>query len=285
MDFPLLTVFSGDSFLPLNKARLGMLDQALLYGYGICETMRSYGGKIFKLQDHLDRLMIAADFLSLDLFYTREEFEDILRQLLHRNALEDAVLRITIRNLETAGEGRCETRTLAVALPLVDIMGNARESGIELTTIRIFKGVQQAGDTGSLPPLLESLLAFLGRTNELLREGLLMDGGSIIEDGDAVNIFGVRGETIMTPALEPGVFPEVLRQIILEITRDMGLKSREKAVTIREFQSMDEIFMVGNRCEVLPVINFESRPVGRGIPGPVTLKVQQSFRKLVSESA
>lgn|GEM_PF-4741976 len=285
MDFPNLTVFSDDRFLPFNKARLCMLDQAFIYGDGLCETMRAYGGRIFKLQDHLDRLLIAADFLSLDLFYSREELEDILHQLLHRNSLLEACLRITIRNHEVPSDGSRETRTIAVALPFEENMESLQESGIELSTIRIVKGNNGSNDAGRLHPFLESFFALIGRLNGKIREGLLLDEGNIVSDGDVSNIFGIRRRKIITPALEPGVFPEVLRQTIMEIARDKGLNVREATVTLRDLIKMEEVFLVSARYEVLPVIRLEEHVIGDGTPGGVTRDIQKTFQRLISEPA
>lgn len=284
-DLSHLIVFSGDRFLPFNKARLCIMDRAFFYGDGLCETMRAYGGRILKLQDHLDRLLLAADFQSLDLFYTREEFEDILYQLLRRNSLREACIRITIRNHEAASDGSRETRTIAMALPFEENMDSLRESGIELSTIRIVKGNPGSNDVGRLPPFLESLFAFLGRPNGKIREGLLLDGGNIVSDGDVSNIFGIRRGKIITPALEPGVFPEVLRQTILEIARDTGINARETTVTLRELLRMEEIFLVSARYEVLPVVRLEGHIIGDGTPGGVTRDIQKTFQRLISESA
>lgn len=277
-------IFLNGELIPRSRARLSPFDHGFLYGYGLFETMRAYGGIIFGLDLHLTRLQSAAETLRLAL----PDLDDLTKacyDVLEANKLLEARLRLTI----SAGEGditpnpaSCSHITVfIVARELVPLPRQTYEKG--------FKTILSSWRRNSQSPLsrlkstcyLENIQARQEAREQQADEALLLNERGLLAEGSASNIFLVDNGTLITPSVESGALPGITRGIVLEISKSLWLKFTERDVKLDELVSAREAFLTNSIIEIMPLTWLGDTPVGRGEPGPLTQKIMAAYKKLV----
>jgi branched-chain amino acid aminotransferase len=259
--------------VPVDEARVSVLDTGFLYGDGVYDTMRAYGGRVFALERHLARLGRSAarvDMRVPDANVLRHAIEDIL----DANALRDAVLRVTVTR------GRLERRldltsagSPSFAITLDPVAAGAdeerRASGIRVAFSRYVRtskhplaGVKSTSYQVSLLARNEARAA--GCTEVLLAN----ESGEICE-GAAANVFFVTGETLVTPPLSSGILGGITREVTLECARRRGIPIEERTLAPEGVLVAGEVFMTGTTIQVAPVTHAGDRPIGDGRPGRI----------------
>ncbi len=259
--------------VPIDEARVSVLDTGFLYGDGVYDTMRAYGGRVFSLERHLARLARSASRVEMrvpDATVLRPGIEDIL----DANALRDAVLRITVTrgrlerrlDLSTAGNP-------SFAITLDPVTAGAdderRTSGIKVAFSRYVRtsrhplaGVKSTSYQVSLLARNEARAA--GCTEVLLAN----ESGEICE-GAAANVFFVKGGTLVTPPLSSGILGGITREVMLECAQKRGVAVQEGTFTPGQVLAADEVIMTGTTIQVAAVTHVGDRPIGDGRPGPL----------------
>lgn len=282
------TVYLNGKFVPLSQARVSILDRGFCYGDALFETMRVYSGKIFRLEQHLDRLERGADCIFLKLPESRECIRDILYQTFNRNQGADAVIRLTI----TRGEGVLGQLWQADTSPTLSVYvrpSNAPpdkwyQDGVPISLIP-----NSAAKLGGLQDQIKSanylsqILARKQAENQKSVEGIMINEQGEVCDGTLSNIFVVKGGVLSTPAVNGYVLPGVTRKVVLELAAEAGIDCQEKSMTADNVLQGDEIFLTNTGWEILPVTRVDEKTVGSGQPGSLTQALHQKFRKFVDE--
>ncbi len=266
--------------VPLEEARVSILDTGYLYGDGVYDTMRAYGGRVFAEERHLARLARSAARVGLSA-PPPEALSRALGEVLRANELDDAVLRITVTRGRLARRldlSSAEAPSVAITVdPIVPGADEARRAGIRVAYSRYVRtskhplaGVKSTSYQVSL--LARDEARSLGCTEVLLSD----ETGAIVE-GAAANVFFVEGGTLFTPPSTAGILDGITREVTLECARARGLRLVVAAFPRERLERASEVFLTGTTIQVAAVARVGDVPIGSGVPGPVATKLLEDY--------
>jgi len=279
-------IYLNHRFVPEAEATVSPFDYGLLFGDGLFETLRAYGGSIFRLNAHLERLRVGAARLEIPL-PASALLASILQDTLQRNALRDALLRLTV----TRGVGKpglhpasCHAPTLMVtARPLPD-QPQALSSGLSAVVVNIRRNPPQALDPAiKSANFLNNVLAKLEADRRGADAGIFLNLDGALTEATTGNLFWVAGGRLKTPDLSAGLLNGITRQVALELADLEGIQVEEGCYGTEELHQADEAFVTSTGAEIAPLVRVEDRIIGRGAVGPTTQRLQQAFRRQVAE--
>jgi branched-chain amino acid aminotransferase len=278
-------VFLNDKLIDMEQAGVSVTDSGFLYGAGLFETLRSRNGVVFRLQDHLDRLLLSAAALSIGHSYDKPYLERAVREVLQANQLEDARLRLTLTGGPLAeSEDQRKATLLITATEFQPYPADYYQKGV-LVVLCPFR--QNPTDptcghktTSYYPRLLALNLAHQRKAAEAL--WFTTDGR--LAEGCVSNVFLVKESVLYTPAAQTPVLPGIARKAVLQLARRQSLEVAEKDLTISDLLDAQEVFLTNVIMEVLPVIQVEKHQVGGGgAVGPVTQGLREGFRQMIEQ--
>ncbi len=274
------TVFIDGRFVAARRARVSVFDRGLLYGDGLFETMRAYGGRVFGLQEHLSRLRGSAAALGFQV--PERDWSATLQELLRRNGLakRDAWVRLNL----TRGSAAPDVLPPADAKPTVFVLvkpvpsgfSRAQREGVRVTLLDYSRHsfMPEHKSLNYLPTILGKVAA----ARKGAYEGLFVRDGRYLMEGTTSSVFAVRGRRLQTPPVA-GILPGVTRRIISELTAGEGLQIVERDLTVAALRSADEVFLTSSVAEIVPVTRLDDRPIGGGRPGKITVAMQRRYRR------
>lgn len=259
-------------------------DEALLRGRAAFETVRIYGGRPFRLEEHLARLAASAERIGLPRV-TARELEELAIRALEAAGAADAVLRL----YWTAGrEGADRATTVALVSTLPRDLEERRARGLRLISLSL--GIAPAL-RASAPWLLGGVKSTSYAVNmaaeaEARQRGaddavFLASDDSVLE-GPVTNIWWRYGERLYTPALALGILAGVTRAVLLTEAAAVGYPVEEGAFPIEHLAGAEEAFTSSSVREVMPVVELDGNPVGNGRPGPATRALQRALRRVAA---
>ncbi len=281
-----LLVHVNGRLVPEDEAALSVFDRGFLFGDGLFESMRSLGGTVFRLDRHQARLRHAAALVGFEAEAALAGIPDAIAGLLRANRLGDARIRVTV----TRGPGLPGDYAAAPGPPTV-VIAAAPFAGIDPELRR--RGVAVAIPrrrqlpAATLDPSIKTtsrLHAVLARREAQAAgafEAVLLDESGHLTEGTVSNLFLVAGGALLTPPAPGAGLPGVTRGAVLEIAPAMGLPAREEPLRTDRLRDASEAFLTNTSWEVLPAVRFDGRPVGTGVPGPITLDLAARFAALM----
>jgi branched-chain amino acid aminotransferase len=276
-------IFLNDRFVRKEDAMVSVFDHGFLYGDGVYETLRAYGGRLFRLRQHLARLRRSASLIGLDVPIVEQDLIAVLQEAMKRNNLTDAYLRITV----SRGEGNigldprlCPRPTIVViSLPLQPYPVELFNAGVSLAIVNTRRNLAAA-----LPPMIKSL-NFL---NNILAkqeascagafDGLMLNAEGHITECTTSNMFFVKDGCVYTPSVTCGILDGITRETVLSLARDQGFPTEEGCYLPDALLRADECFLTNTTMEIMPVRDIDTRPIGKEGPGPVTGRLRELFR-------
>ena len=277
-------VFLNDTFIEREHARISIFDHGFLYGDGVYETLRAYNGRFFLLERHLARLRRSCELIGLDCPVREEQWPPLLSELLGRNNLADASVRITI----SRGEGElgldpslCPRPTVAiVAKPFTPYPLHLLEQGVRLEWAETRRNPPSAQ-----PPEIKSL-SFLNNIlakREALRAGafdaLMLNIEGQVSECTTSNMFFALGEILRTPSADCGILEGITREVVMTLSREDHIRVEEGRYTPDELLAADECFITNTSMEVMPVRQVGEIMIGKECPGPLTKRLSQLFHE------
>jgi len=275
------------------EARLSPFDHGFLYGYGLFETMRAYSGNIFRLDSHLTRLRCSAESIGLThSILTTEEGKQSLKAAcaatLEANELSDARIRLTV----SAGEGDMTPETgtgseptvLITARNLVPLPPEKYETGFKAAVSSLRRNSQSPLSRLKSTCYLENVLAHTTARASGYDEAIFLNDQGYLAEGSTTNIFLVSNGELITPSFESGVLPGITRDVVLDIARNLNVKTTERLVSLDELVGAEEAFFTNSILELMPLVSVEGRAIGTGRPGKLTEDLLFAYRKLVNEA-
>ncbi len=268
-----------------EDAKISVYDHGLLYGDGVFEGLRSYNGKVFRLDEHLKRLWNSAKAILLDIPVSREAMARAIYETLAANQLKDAYIRLVV----TRGAGSLGLDPKRTANPQVIIITDyiavypeeLYRHGLEIIT---------AGTQRNHPSALSPRIKSLNYLNNILAkiecmqagcmEALMLNHKGEVSECTADNIFLVRDGVLLTPPTDAGILEGITREAVIELARESGREVREIPLTRHDVYIADECFLTGTAVEVIAVVKVDSRTIGAGTPGPVTCDLKDRFHQL-----
>lgn len=268
-----------------KDAKVSVFDRGFLYGDGAFETMRSYAGVIFRLNEHLARLFKTLEALRIKCPYTRQELAASIRGALGKSGIKGAYLRLSVtRGCGRAGIGIKTVSSPGVVLIIREYKGYPETSysrGIAaaVSDIRLDESSPLAGK--KTLNFLTYIIAREAAERGGFDEAILMNTGDELAEAAAGNIFLVKGGRISTPSLDCGALPGITRGVVLSIAKDLRICVRQRRIPRRELDFADEVFLTNSLAEVIPITRIGSRRVGRGSPGEIAKLLHISYQKMV----
>ena len=282
-------IWMDGELVPWGEARVHVLTHALHYGSGVFEGIRCYktpkGPAVFRLEEHLKRLIRSAKLYYMPVPYSLERLYDATFELIEGNGLDHCYVRpIIFRGYGEMGlfPMNVPVQVMIAAWPWGTYLG---EEGI-LHGVRAKSSSIQSLDHTALAraakatgQYLNSILAKVEVTNAGYDEAIMLTEHGHVAEGSGENIFVIRNGVIMTPPPSDGVLEGITRDIIMQIARAEGIEMREQTVTRSDLVIADELFYTGTAAEVVPIREVDDHPIGE--PGPITRHMQERFRAIV----
>jgi branched-chain amino acid aminotransferase len=269
------------------SAKVSVFDHGLLYGDGVFEGIRVYNGKVFRLQEHLERLYDCAKAVDLVIPIAQDEFGRVIEETVRRSGLQEAYIRpIVTRGVGDLGidPRKCPKPTVIVIVDGISIWPPERyELGLSVITAGTPIPHREA-----LSPRVKSLnylchaMAKLEANNAGADEALMMDSSGHIAEGTGQNLFVLKRNVLRTPPLSAGILAGVTRAAVIELAVAAGLVVREELLNRFDVYTADEAFLTGTASEIAPIRSYDGRPIGSGKRGPVTRDLMARFKRLVS---
>jgi branched-chain amino acid aminotransferase len=269
---------------PAGDARVSVLDNGFTFGDSVYETLRTYGGRPFHLDRHLDRLRRSAERLRIALPLPDAELAARLDALLARGANDESYIRIIV----SRGQGDISYRFERVVGPTVVMVVKPYEppparfydEGCEVVISSVRRNHRQALDPAIKScNLINNILAVQEAQDRGALEPLMLNLDGDLAEGAGSNVFLVKAGGLRTPPLDAGILPGVTRALVLEQARGLGLRTREETLRVEDLLDADEVFITSTLKELLPVRAIDGAPVGSGAPGAVTLRLLRVYRE------
>ncbi len=280
-------VYLNGKLVPAEKATVSVFDAGLQHGVGLFEAIRCYGGKPFRLGDHIGRLNNSAADLGMIVDVKLEQFAEAVGDLLRANELSDARVRITV----TGGSVRVGMHEGAMNTPTTLITAGPAQSPPEqcyADGVGVLLSDYRLSDKD--PIVRHKTICYMQRLAALkvaqkaqLADALWLTGDGYLASGSISNVFMVRDDILLTPSLDLPIVPGIARKIFIEASKEIGIRVQEGKFTLEDVLSAQQLFLTNSAVEVLPVVAIERHDVGSGQVGATTEKLFQGYRAKVHE--
>lgn len=279
-------VYIGGRLYEKADAKISVFDHGLLYGDGVFEGIRSYSGRVFRLEAHVDRLYDSARGIHLVIPMTRADMARAVVDTLKANNLRDAYIRLIV----TRGAGSLGLDPRKTTDPQVIIITDSislypeelYEHGLKIITAGTMRN-HPAALNPRIKSLnyLNSILAKIEGTNAGCLEALMLNHKGEVSECTGDNIFVVRKGELHTPSIDAGILEGITRDAVIELAKGRGITVVERTMDRHDIYTADECFLTGTAAEVIPVVELDGRPIGTGKPGPITHDLRERFHALV----
>jgi len=269
-----------------RDAVISVFDHGFLYGEGVYETLRTYNGRPFLYDRHMRRLRRSAQMIVLDLPFSDDELAGRIRDTTAAADLGGAEAYIRVLVTRGIGELTYDPRAtpapsvVIIVKPNVDPPAAAFEQGVRVCLSPILRN-----HPGSVNPMIKSnnLLNNALAMQDALRRGgteaIMRNYRGELTECTQSNLFIVKNGAALTPPLDAGLLPGITREFIFEVGRDVGVEVREQVLHDEDLFGADECFLTSTTKEALPIVMVDDRTIGAGVPGPVTKRLLEGFRK------
>ena len=279
-----MQIYIDGSFYSEDDAKISVFDHGLLYGDGVFEGIRIYGGRVFELDAHIDRLYASAQTLALEIPLSRVALTEAMLETIRRN--EGAVY---VRLVVTRGKGdlglnpkKCPKATVfCIAGGITLYPAEVYEKGFKLKTL-----ATRRNDPQAVNPAVKSLnylnnvLGSLELRDLDVNEGLFLTTSGYVCECTADNFFLIKGHKLMTPSPALGALGGITRAVVMRLAASgMGMEVEEGFYTLHDVYNADEAFLTGTAAEVGPVVEVDRRKIGAGVPGAVTKEIIVRFHE------
>lgn len=286
---PTETIWFNGRLVPWADAQVHVLAHGLQYGTGVFEGMRCYttvdGPAVFRLDAHLERFFQSAAVYELPIPYSAEQLADATLELVRANRLENAYLRpIAFFDASTLSVWTkdCPVAVAIAGFPTGKYLANA-DQGVRITISSVRKYPSNAipATAKACGQYINSARAVQEAQRKGFDEAILLNQRGEVSEGSGENVFVVKGGALVTNDASADILMGVTRDTMLQLARDLGIPTTVRAISVDDLLTADELFFSGTAVEVTPIREVDGHIIGRGKPGPVTLRIQQTFEGAV----
>jgi branched-chain amino acid aminotransferase len=284
-----MKIYLNGKLVPEKKAVVSVFDHGLLYGDGVFEGIRSYNGRVFMLDEHVDRLYRSAKAIALDIKMTKEAMGRAVVATCKANGTMDGYIRLVV----TRGVGTLGLNPFNCSHPQVIIIASSiqlypkelYEKGMSIVTVPTVRNLAEA-----LNPNIKSLnylnniLAKIEAINAGTPEAIMLNARGFVAEATGDNVFAVKGRALMTPPSDAGVLVGITRETVMRLAREEGFDVSERTMTRYDLYTADEVFLTGTAAEVIGVKEIDRRQIGTGRPGAVTRLLTKRFREFAASN-
>lgn len=280
-----MKIFLDGKYVDEADAKVSVFDHGLLYGDGVFEGIRVYGGKIFRLEQHLDRLFASGKAIMLQVPMTKAALVEACRETCRLNGIKDGYIRLVV----TRGVGylglspfKCKSPTVFIIAATIELYPEEiYRKGLNLIT-----AATRRTNAAAFPPAVKSLnylnniMAKIEAINGGTVEALMLNDQGYVAECTGDNVFLVRDGKLETPPASAGSLNGITRGAVIDLAGKLGIPVSEPNLTRYDVMTAEECFLTGTAAEIVPVATLDGRPIGSGKPGALTLKLTEEFRKL-----
>ena len=280
-----LKIYIDGNFYDQSEAKVSVFDHGLLYGDGVFEGIRFYHDRVFRLEEHIDRLWDSAKAIALEIPMSRSEVIAAALETIRQNDLHDGYIRLLVtRGVGSLGLSPDSCRRPSVIIIAATITLYPEElyrKGLTMVTCPT-RRISPAALSPRIKSMnyLNNILAKIEAQEAGAAEGLMLNEQGYVAECTGDNLFIVKGDQIWTPPLNAGLLKGVTRDVVFELTEKAQLRIQERELTRYDVYTADECFLTGTAAEVIPAVQLDRRLIGNGQPGPVTLRLIELFREL-----
>ena len=273
-----------------EEATVPLLSFGLQYGWGVFEGIRAYpssdGYLIFRLKDHVNRLLRSAKLLGLEVPYSEKELYQAVCETVLANEHADYIRPIAFGGQGSSvalGTTDMPTHVAVAATRMGEYVPGAEARGIDVITSPWEKSRWRALPVTAkfCGGYIASVMAKRDANRHQADEALMLNANGTVAEGSAENIFIVEHDTICTPPLSAGILEGITRDTVMQMAADLGYEVKEKEIAWDEVVSAEEVFMCGTALEIQGVRSLDGRLIGKGLPGTVTKQVISTYHDLV----
>jgi branched-chain amino acid aminotransferase len=283
-----LQIYVAGKFYDKENAKISVYDHGLLYGDGVFEGMRSYGGKVFRLKQHLDRLWDSAKAIWLTIPISKDEMAKAVNDTLAKNQIKDGYIRLIV----TRGAGALGLDPNKCASPQVIVIADhiqlypkeMYENGLSIITASTIRN-----HSAALSPRIKSLnylnniMAKMEGLQAGCVEALMLNAKGEVAECTGDNIFIVRKGVLQTPPIDAGILEGITRDAVLDIAGELKIPVQQIPLVRHDIFIADECFLTGSAAEIIPVVKLDNRTIGDGRPGQLTRRLTERFHQLTRE--
>jgi len=277
-------IWLDGKLLDKADAVISVFDHGLLYGDGIFEGIRFYNSRVFRLEDHIERLFLSARAILLKMPWTEEEVCQIVCDTIKANGLTDGYVRLVV----TRGSGGlglnpylCEKPSMFCIAASIQLYPEEHyENGLELITCST-----RRPSHATLSPQVKSLnylnniMAKVECIKAGVMEGLMLNEQGTVAECTGDTVFIVKKGVILTPRISDGALDGITRAVIFDLCENIGIPIVEQTITRYDIYTADECFLTGTAAEVIPVVKVDDREIGSGEPGEIFRELLAAFRE------
>lgn len=284
-----MKIYIDGKFYSERDAKVSVFDHGLLYGDGVFEGIRAYHGRVFKLQEHIDRLYYSAKAILLTIPLAPTEMSRVVLETCRKSKIRDGYIRLVV----TRGVGNLGLNPVNCKKPSVICIADkiqvypmeTYERGISIVTVATTRNL-----VGALNPAIKSLnylnniLAKIEANNAGAEDGILLNAEGFVAECTVQNIFVVKNKKLFTPPLSAGALYGITRGTVMELAQQAGWPVSEPNLTRYDLYCADECFATGTGAEIMPITKIDGRVIGNGKPGEVTRKLKEHYHALTKTS-
>jgi len=277
-----LKIWLRDKLVDEKDAKISVFDHALLYGDGVFEGIRIYGGKIFEFEAHLDRLYNSAKVIRLVIPMSKSTLSDAVYKTVAANHVVDGYIRLIV----TRGTGDLGLNPLICKEAGIIIIAD----NIQLYPEELYeKGLKVISATAirnhplSLPPQIKSLnylnniLAKIEAVDKGASEAIMYNHEGYVAEATGDNVFVIKNGVIYTPPIQAGSLEGITRAAVIRLAQAENIRVIEKNLVQFDLYVCDEFFLTGTAAEVIGIVEMDGRVIGDGTPGPITRLLRKKF--------
>jgi branched-chain amino acid aminotransferase len=282
-------IYIDGKFYSEANAKISVFDHGLLYGDGIFEGIRFYNGRVFRLEEHLERLWDSARSICLKIPMTRQDMTEALLETIRQNHLHDGYIRLVVTrgvgNLGLNPEQCKNPSVIIIAATIVLYHEDFYRNGLSIVTV-----ATRRSNPASLNPAVKSLnylnnvMARIEANLAGADEALMLNDAGNIAECTADNVFIIKHGQIFTPPITAGALRGITRSVVFDIAGEFDIKVIEADFTRHDIFVADECFLTGTAAEIIPVVKADGRAIGNGKPGPITTRIIARFREITRET-
>ncbi len=278
-------VYIDGSYLAESEAKISVFDHVVLYGDGVYDTCCSWDGKVFKLDQHLERLFESAYAVKLEIPLTFEEIKEVVLETVRRNGYRDAYVKIIITRgvgeLPLLSPYNCISSVIVFSKPYMRLVGgDEHERGIRVKIVSIrripdeclFSKVKSSNYQNHVLARMEANEAGYDDAIELTTDGF-------VAEAPGYNVFVVKNGVLYTP--NENILMGITRQTVIELAEDFDIPIREDKLTPFDLYVADEVFLSSTAGGVFPILEVDGRVINKGQPGAFTMRMREGYQKLL----
>jgi branched-chain amino acid aminotransferase len=284
-----MKVYIDGKFYSQRDAKVSVFDHGLLYGDGIFEGIRAYNGRVFKLEEHVDRLFWSAKALLLKIPLSRSAIKQAVVETCRVNRIKDGYVRLLVtRGVGTLGLNPrpCKSPSVIIIAGKIQLYSRSYyEKGMDIITVPTVRNLHSAVNP-AIKSLnyLNNILAKIEANNSGCEEAVMLNAEGFVAECTGDNLFIMQGGRLVTPPLYAGALYGITRATVMKLAEEAGVPVVETNLTRYDLFNADECFLTGTGAELVPVVKIDGRVIGSGRPGRVTRKLVTAYHALTKIS-